>query len=96
MKHKIFLLLFMFNCLSMFAQFKLTPNGFVSENEPDKAYVVYDFENVDANTLYRKVISSINTMFVASENVINEAPGESININALKTGICQIKYIKKY
>lgn len=96
MKHKIFLLLFIFNCLSMFAQFKLTPNGFVSENEPDKAYVVYDFENVDANTLYRKVISSINTMFVASENVINEAPGESININALKTGICQIKYIKKY
>lgn len=93
---KILLFILALHSLSVFAQFKLTLNGFISENDSSKSYIVYDFEGMDVNTLYKKTISSINTMYVSSDNVVNEAPGESININARKTGICQIKYIMKY
>ena len=40
--------------LSANAQFKLTINGFVDENDIEKDYVVYNFEGETQESLYTK------------------------------------------
>ena len=42
------------------AQFKLTINGFVSEEDNSKDYLVYTFEGMSQEDLYVKVLSFVH------------------------------------
>ena len=62
MKKYLFLLLAMF-AINANAQFKLTINGFVSEEDNSKDYLVYTFEGVSQEDLYVKVLSFVHKKF---------------------------------
>lgn len=94
MKKYLFLLLAMF-AINANAQFKLTINGFVSEEDNSKDYLVYTFEGVSQEDLYVKVLSFVHKKFKNPDIVLNEIKNEMITITGMQEGCISVDKPKK-
>ena len=95
MKKVLFMLAAWLIYLSANAQFKLTINGFVDENDIEKDYVVYNFEGETQESLYTKVLKFINTSYKSPKDVINEVKPEMITISGFQESCISIGKVKK-
>lgn len=81
MKRTVLFLGLMFS-VPFFGQFKLTPNNFVSEENPDKNYIVIDVPNVNQKELFDKVKIYITSKYKGVKNDgYNEVEGKQIVID---------------
>lgn len=76
---KIFLLFGVMITSVAFGQFKLTPNNFVSEENPEKDYIVLDFPNLNQQDLFDKVKIYITSRYKGVKfDGYNEVAGKQI------------------
>ena len=81
------LLLVFFLLVSIFAnaQFKLTSEGFVSQADSSKRYIVYNFDGYDAKRLYTSVLKTITANYKSASDVMNNVENEMINIRGVQS-----------
>lgn len=73
-----------------FAQyFKLTPKGFVSNDNSD--YTVVEVPNVKQMDLYKNVLNAINSIYRNPQKGLSVVEGESISIAAYEEEVLPIK-----
>jgi len=73
-----------------FAQyFKLTPKGFVSNDNSD--YTVVEVPNVKQTDLYKNVLNAINSIYRNPQKGLSVVEGESISIAAYEEEVLPIK-----
>lgn len=77
------------------AQFKLTINGFVSEEDNSKDYVVYTFDGVSQEQLYVKVLSFVHKKFKNPDVVLNEIKNEMVTITGSQEKCISVDKPKK-
>ena len=83
MKKTIFIsILGLILSLNSFAQFKLTIDGFVSEDE--KQFIVLSYPDKDLNDVYNQTLMFIHSVYKVPDAVINEVPGEMITVSGFK------------
>ncbi|MGB4776136.1 MAG: hypothetical protein WBP45_13235 [Daejeonella sp.] len=84
MKNLILLFTLILIAKSSFAQFELTPNGFVDKSNKEKDYIVLNFEGKSKVDLYKKSLVFLNKLYVSPKNVISAVEGEAISINGVE------------
>lgn len=94
MKKFLFLLLVMAS-ITANAQFKLTINGFVSEKDSSKDYLIYTFEGMSQENLYVKVLSFVHKKFKNPDVVLNEIKNEMITITGAQESCISVDKPKK-
>lgn len=92
---KICLLLFLFIPSMLFAQFKLTIDGFVDEKDTSKNYIVYEFEDKSQESLYNSVLMFINKTYRSPKDVINEVKPEMVTISGFQEACISVTKPKK-
>ncbi|MEN5231497.1 DUF4468 domain-containing protein [Sphingobacterium faecium] len=75
--------------LSFAQYFKLTQNGFVSNDNSD--FTVVDVPNVKQKDLYKNVLNAINTLYKNPQKGLSVVEGESISITAYEEEVLPIK-----
>ncbi|MDD4190394.1 MAG: DUF4468 domain-containing protein [Mangrovibacterium sp.] len=66
------------------AQFVLTSQGFTNDNDPQKDFLVYDFEGKSQNELYTKVLSFVTSTYRSPQDVISKVENEMVTINGIQ------------
>ncbi|WP_179474109.1 DUF4468 domain-containing protein [Chryseobacterium sp. H1D6B] len=91
MKKLLNIIILMIFSQSFSAQyFRLTPQGFVSDNKSD--YVVIDVPNTKQKDLYRNVLNALSTMYKDPKNVLSTVEGESITVKGYEEKKIPHKY----
>lgn len=75
--------------LSFAQYFKLTPKGFVSNDNSD--FTVVNVPNVKQKDLYKNVLNTINSMYSNPQKGLSVVDGESISITAYEKEVLPIK-----
>ena len=94
MRKFLFFLLVMAS-ITASAQFKLTINGFVSEEDNSKDYLVYTFEGMSQEDLYVKVLSFVHKKYKNPDVVLNEIKNEMITISGAQESCISVDKPKK-
>ncbi|MFP3596966.1 DUF4468 domain-containing protein [Chryseobacterium sp. SIMBA_029] len=75
--------------LSFAQYFKLTPKGFVSNDNSD--FAVVNVPNAKQKDLYKNVLNAINSMYSNPQKGLSVVEGESISITAYEKEVLPIK-----
>lgn len=82
MKKTIIFLLISFFSTSVFSQFKLTIDGFFTED--DKEYLVLNYPEKSAEEMYNQTLMFIHSVYKIPDAVINEVKNEMITVSGFK------------
>ncbi len=85
MKKLYFLCLFLCITVLTNAQFILTSSGLVPKNDTTKNYIVYEYENIVKEDLYKKVLLFLQKTYRSPDDVINEIPYNSMVIKGFQS-----------
>ena len=83
--------LFMITAVTANAQFKLTPNGLVSIENPDKNYIVLEFKGKTQKELYNAVNVYLHSLYVSPQDVVSTVNNEAITINGISESAIMTK-----
>lgn len=75
--------------LSFAQYFKLTPKGFVSDENTD--FTVVEVPNVKQKDLYKNVLNAINSLYKNPQKGLSVVEGESISITAYEEEVLPVK-----
>ena len=75
--------------LSFAQYFKLTPKGFVSNDNSD--FTVVEVPNVKQKDLYKNVLNAINSLYKNPQKGLSVVEGESISITAYEEEVLPVK-----
>lgn len=75
--------------LSFAQYFKLTPKGFLSNENND--FTVVDVPNVKQKDLYKNMLNALNSIFKNPQKGLSVVEGESISISAYEEKVLPIK-----
>lgn len=90
----LFVLVFLLTCSCFcYAQFELTPDGFIS-SDTKKNFAVKEFEGKSALDLYNEAFVAITSMYRSANFVVSKVEGELINIKAL--GDIEVKRVMNF
>lgn len=92
MKRIVLILIIWLPCIC-YAQFELTPNGFVDQNTK-KDFVLREFPEKSALDLYNEALVSITSIYKAPNIVASKVEGEIINING--SGTITVKRVMNF
>lgn len=76
--------------LSFGQYFKLTPQGFVSNDNSD--FTVVNVPNAKQKDLYKNVLNAINTMYSNPQKGLNVVEGESISLTAYEEKALPVRH----
>lgn len=83
MKKTLLLLLFLSSMfLSANAQFKLTINGFVLEEDASKNYIVCSYDNLGKDILFTNVMTYLTKKYISAKDVISKVDNEIITLKS--------------
>lgn len=91
MRKILFLLVMLIASIASYAQFKVSPNGIVSED--GKGFHVVEFEGVSASELYNRVEKYIISTYRNPDAVASKQPNEMINIHSYSKNAFPIRTI---
>ncbi len=83
-------ILVLFTQLSFAQYFKLTPQGFVSNDDSD--FTVVNVPNVKQKDLYKNVLNAINSMYSNPQKGLNVVDGESISLTAYEENALPVRH----
>lgn len=75
--------------LSFAQYFKLTPKGFVSDDNSD--FTVVEVPNVKQKDLYKNVLNAINSLYKNPQKGLSVVEGESISMTAYEEEVLPVK-----
>ena len=84
------LILLLVTQLSFAQYFKLTPQGFVSNDNSD--FTVVNVPNAKQMDLYKNVLNAINTMYSNPQKGLNVVEGESITLTAYEEKALPVRH----
>ncbi|SHH65914.1 protein of unknown function [Flavobacterium frigidimaris] len=84
------LILLLVTQLSFAQYFKLTPQGFVSNDNND--FTVVNVPNAKQKDLYKNVLNAINTMYSNPQKGLNVVEGESISLTAYEEKALPVRH----
>lgn len=76
--------------LSFAQYFKLTPKGFVSNDNSD--FTIVNVPNAKQKDLYKNVLNAINSMYSNPQKGLNVVDGESISLTAYEENALTVKH----
>lgn len=76
--------------LSFAQYFKLTPQGFVSNDNSD--FTVVDVPNIKQKELYKNVLNGINSMYSNPQKGLNVVEGESISFTVYEENALPVRH----
>ena len=86
--------LFVITVVTANAQFKLTPSGLVSLENPDKNYIVLEFKGKSQQELYNAVNVYMHSLYVSPQDVVSAVSNEAITINGISESEIKLRKAK--
>ena len=77
------------------AQFKLTINGFVDQEDETKDYVVMEFANIPQDSLYNMVSKFVLSTYKSPNDVISELKPEMLTLNAFQPSCISLTKVRE-
>jgi hypothetical protein len=75
------------------AQIRLTSNGFVSETDSTKNYIVVEAPGISQANLYKKTLVYLSGIYVSPKEVMSTVDNESITVNAIAAKAIKMKVL---
>lgn len=82
MKKMLFLFSLIIATSNLFAQFRLTKEGFVDAKDPEKSYIVLDTNGRSKEESFKDVLKHLTILYKSAKDVISKVDNEVITINA--------------
>lgn len=92
MKRIILLITLTFITVLTRAQVLLSPDGLISTVDQSKNYLVFEYDGISKNDLYKNLLLFVQKTYKSPDDVISEVPNESIAIRGFQPRLIGIPY----